>query len=254
MPRLERRRVVVTGAGSGIGAAIVRRFLEEGAKVVAVDRRPFDNLTRSDSVRSVIGDVTDYAVSARAVTVAEEAFGGLDVFIANAGVWDFYKRLDAMTPEALARGFDDIFAVNVRAALFAAHAARPALRASKGALIVTGSNAGSRAGGGGALYTASKFALRGAVAALARELAPDVRVNGVAPGATDTPLSGSAAFGHEARAFNTDRDRIERLQEAIPIGRFSSPEDHVGLYMLLASVEAPYVTGAMLPSDGGLTA
>ena len=136
----------------------------------------------------------------------------------------------------------------------AARAAAAALRATKGALIVTGSNACFLAGGGGALYTASKFALRGLVLQLANEFAPDIRVNGVAPGATNTGISGLRALGQEAKSMNADPDRIAAMQSHIPLRFVSAPEAHTGLYVLLASrEESAYITGTLLVSDGGLT-
>ena len=152
----------------------------------------------------VVGDVAQHNTAARAVARAETAFGGLDTYVANAGLWDFYKRVDRQTPDELAAAYHEIFGVNLLGALYGAHAALPALKASGGSVIVTGSNACFLAGGGGALYTASKFALRGLVLQLAKEFAPSVRVNGVAPGATRTPLSVRDALGQADREMDAD--------------------------------------------------
>ena len=139
--------------------------------------------------------------------------------------------------------------------LFGARAAAAALRRSKGALIATGSNASFLAGGGGTLYTASKFALRGAIMQLAIEFAPDVRVNGVAPGATDTAISGPASLDQQGKEMNQDGERMAAMESHIPLGFVSKPEDHTGLYVLLASRRnSRYITGTILVSDGGLTA
>jgi NAD(P)-dependent dehydrogenase (short-subunit alcohol dehydrogenase family) len=92
------------------------------------------------------------------------------------------------------------------------------------------------------------------VAQLALEFAPDVRVNGVAPGATNTPLSGTVALGQENKEMNEKTDRLELMGEHIPLGRVSEPEEHTGLYVMLASEESTYMTGSLLVSDGGLTA
>lgn len=246
---------MVTGAGSGIGRAVVRRYLAEGAKVVAVVRKESDRgELEADGVRVVVGDVAQYDTAARAVTAAVEAWGGLDAYVANAGLWDFHKRVERQAPDELKRAFDEIFGVNVLGALYGARAALAALRATRGSVIVTGSNACIRAGGGGALYTASKFALRGLVMQLAAEFAPEVRVNGVAPGATDTGISGPAALGQDAREMNADSSRMAAMSAHMMLGRVSAPEDHASLFVLLASrAESAYVTGAMLMSDGGLT-
>jgi len=255
MARLDGRRAVVTGAGSGIGRAIVRRFVSEGAKVVAVVRKDADvPALEADGAVVVVGDVSRYETAERAVAEATARFGGLDCYIANAGLWDFHKRLEKQTPQEIEAAFNEIFGVNFLGAAYGARASIAALRQSLGSLIVTGSNACFLAGGGGALYTSSKFALRGLVMQLAKEFAPDVRVNGVAPGATDTGISGPAAFGQREREMNADPSRMEVMAQHMLLGRVSRPEDHTSLYVLLAARdEAPYVTGAMLLSDGGLT-
>jgi NAD(P)-dependent dehydrogenase (short-subunit alcohol dehydrogenase family) len=249
-------RTIVTGAGSGIGRAVVRRYLTEGAAVLAVVRNPRDvDGLRSDGAEVYVGDVAQYATAAGAVAEAEKLFGGLDVYVANAGLWDFHKKLEKQSPEMLEQASREIFGVNVMGAVFGARAAAAALRTSRGAFIVTGSNACFRAGGGGVLYTASKFALHGVVLQLAHELAPDIRVNGVAPGATDTSLSGPGALDQHDKTLNADHDRLHAASAHIPLGFVSKPEDHTGLYVLLASrANSGYITGTMLLSDGGLTA
>jgi NAD(P)-dependent dehydrogenase (short-subunit alcohol dehydrogenase family) len=255
MKRLDGLRAVVTGAGSGIGRAVVRRYLAEGAQVVAVVRNPDDVASlENEGAAAVVGDVSLYKTAERAVAAATDLFGGLDVYVANAGLWDFHKRVEKQSPGELKAAFDEIFGVNLLGALFGARASLDALKSSGGSVIVTGSNACFLAGGGGALYTASKFALRGLVLQLAKEFAPHVRVNGVAPGATDTALSGPTALGQGERAMNSDPKRMAIMAEHMPLGRVSTPEDHTSLYVLLASrTESAYVTGAMLLSDGGLT-
>ncbi len=255
MGRLEGVRAVVTGAGSGIGLAVVRRYLAEGAKVVGVVQRQEElAIVEAAGAAGVQGDVRDFETSEGAVAEAVGRFGGLDVFVANAGIWDFHRRLELQSPQDLRAGFEEILGVNVLGALFGARAAVAELRRSQGAVIATGSNASFLAGGGGALYTASKFALRGVVMQLAREFAPDVRVNGVAPGATDTGLSGAATLGQDGRQMNADPDRIAAMARHMPLGRVATPDDHTGLFVLLASrQDSAYVTGAMLLSDGGLT-
>lgn len=255
MPELQGVRAIVTGAASGIGRAVVRRYLAEGARVVAVVRRSGDAASlRAEGALVVEGDVARYETSAAAVAAAEENFGGLDVFVANAGLWDFHKRIERQSPEELRDAAAEVFGVNVMGALYAARAAAAALRRSKGALIATGSNASFLAGGGGSLYTASKFALRGAIMQLAVEFAPDIRVNGIAPGATDTGISGPASLDQDRKEMNNDRERISAMESHIPLGFVSKPEDHTGLYVLLASRgNSRYITGAMLVSDGGLT-
>jgi NAD(P)-dependent dehydrogenase (short-subunit alcohol dehydrogenase family) len=255
MARLAGYRAVVTGAGSGIGRAVVRRYLAEGAQVVAVVRNPRDVAgLQAEGALVVTGDVQLFETAAGAVAECVAQFGGLDVYVANAGLWDFHKRLEKQSPDELKSAFDEIFGVNLLGPLFGARAALAALRNSGGSLIATGSNASFLAGGGGALYTASKFALRGLVMQLAKEFAPEVRVNGVAPGATDTGISGPAALGQGEREMNADPERMAAMARHMLLGRVSAPEDHASLFVLLASrTESAYITGVMLASDGGLT-
>jgi NAD(P)-dependent dehydrogenase (short-subunit alcohol dehydrogenase family) len=188
------------------------------------------------------------------VAVAVERFGRLDAAIANAGMWDFNQRLDGYPDdEVLERAYEEVFDVNVRGSLLTASAARAALTESRGSLIFTASSSSSYAGGGGPVYVASKHALHGLIRQLAFELAPEVRVNGIAPGATATPLRGPQALGLES----TRLDELDGFEEAVarhtPLGFISAPEDHVGLFVLLASrSESRFITAALIPSDGGL--
>jgi NAD(P)-dependent dehydrogenase (short-subunit alcohol dehydrogenase family) len=255
MARLDGHRAIITGAATGIGRAVGRRFIAEGARVLAVVRDHQQQAElEAEGFSVVVGDVAAYETASRAVDTAVQLLGGLDSYIANAGLWDFHKRLEKQSPDELKAAAAEILGVNLLGAVFAARAAAAELRKSRGTLIVTGSNACFRAGGGGAIYTASKFALRGLVMQLAVEFAPDIRVNGVAPGATDTALAGPAALNQTTRRMNADRSRIEAMAPHIPIGAVAQPQDHAALYVLLASrAESPYVTGSMLISDGGLT-
>ena len=219
-------------------------------------RRPGDKDTFEShpNLSFVIGDVRSPESNRQAVELAQQELGGIDAFIANAGIWDFYKKLSKMSASELEDGYAQLFDVNVKGVLLAAHASFDALKESGGSLIVTGSNACFKAGGGGVLYTASKFALRGIVKQLALEFSPHVRVNAVAPGATDTPLSGSNALGQADKEMNSDPTRIQTMAQHIPLKRVSSPHDHTGAYVLLASrSDATYMTGTIIESDGGLT-
>jgi NAD(P)-dependent dehydrogenase (short-subunit alcohol dehydrogenase family) len=129
----------------------------------------------------------------------------------------------------------------------------PALRRSRGTLILTLSSSSFFPGRGGVLYVATKFALRGVVAQLAHELAPEVRVNGVAPGGTlDTDLRGPRSLGLEGRRLAESPGRREQLVARTPLRVALTPADHAGAYLWLASNQAPGVTGEIIRSDGGL--
>lgn len=248
---------LVTGGGSGIGRAVVARFLAEGARGVGVLLRDPAQAAAlkaqfGAAVHPVLGDVRLYPDNARAVAETVAAYGRLDTLVGNAGVWDFFSGLMKAEPEALASSFDEIFAVNVKGYLLAARAAAPALRESRGSMIFTLSNASFYAGGGGPVYVASKHACVGLIKQLAYELAPHVRVNGVAPGGTATPLKGPASLGKHDERLSDIPGFEQAVAAAMPLGFMAQPEDHTGHYVLLASrANSPATTAAILHSDGG---
>lgn len=249
MPALEDRVVLVTGGGSGVGRAIVDRFLDEGARVVVLERDPgkvaaLDALGRDELV-AVTGDVTSYDDNERAVAAAVSAFGRLDVLVGNVGLWDFSRSLVDLSPDELEAGFRDLFSVNVLGYLLGARAAAAELERSRGAIVLTLSNASFYPQGGGVLYTASKHAGLGVVRQLAYELAPAVRVNGVAPGGMATELSGPSSLGLAGRRIS-DIPIQEYLEQHSALERAIEPEDYVGAYVLLASArDALTVTGTV---------
>jgi NAD(P)-dependent dehydrogenase (short-subunit alcohol dehydrogenase family) len=256
---LEGYVAIVTGGVRGIGRAVAQRYLAEGARGVVVVDRAIDGIEtdadhRSGRLVAIEGDVRDYAVHETAVAAALERFGRLDVTVGNAGIFDFRKNLESFTPPALTAAFEEIFAINLRGYLFAAHASREALLRHRGSMIFTASVAGLHAGGGGVLYTASKHAVVGMIRQLAADLAPDVRVNGVGPGGTLTDLRGLDALGQSGRSLASRHDEMSRRMEAsVPLRFAQKPETHTGLYVLLASREnSAATTGEVLMSDGGL--
>jgi len=253
---LDDHRVLVTGAGSGLGRAIVERFVDEGARVgvLELDAAKAADLTATfgERVAVTIGDATVLADNQRAVAETVAAFGSLDVFIGNAGLWDYGVALDALPETRIDEAFDQIFGLNVKAYLLGAKAAVAELRQTRGSMVFTVSNAGFWPGGGGPLYVASKHAVVGLVKQLAYELAPDVRVNGVAPGAMPTDLRGPAALGLDGVAFSTMP--VDRIAEAFTaLARPIDPADYTGHYVLLASRDnSRTVTGSVHNCDGGV--
>jgi NAD(P)-dependent dehydrogenase (short-subunit alcohol dehydrogenase family) len=252
--------VLVTGAASGIGRAVVVALASAGARVVALDlsEERLAGLAEElgDAVECVVGDVRSPEDNQRAVDAAVERLGGLDVLIGNAGVFDANLTLESLDAETLLAGAQEVLAVNVLGYLLAARAAAPHLRRSRGSIVFTVSNAGFHPGaGGGILYTVSKHAVVGVVRQLAFELAPEVRVNGVAPGGTITDLRIAGALAGTAgrtRHFS-DVERSKRLiAETNPLHVVAGPEDHVGAYLLLASPSSRAITGEIVSSDGGL--
>lgn len=256
---LDKEVAIITGGGSGIGRAVAERFVREGAALVLLDRDG-ERLRAIEaglggSCATMVGDASDPEAVASCVQLALERFGKLDIVVGNVGVFDWHKRADRMSAAELVAAFDELFATNVKSHLLIGREAYPHLKASKGSFILTCSTASFAGGGGGALYTASKFAVRGLVHQLACEWAPDVRVNAVAPGGTVTSLAGLEALGSTGREVRNEERIIEAIEAATPLGFAAAPEDHAGLYVLLASREnARGMTGSIVVSDGGLLA
>src|SRR3954468_6402982 len=254
---LEDDVAIVTGAGSGLGRALVDRFVAEGARVVAFDRSA-DRVAAVEAAHGaatagVVGDVTAAADNARAVEVALERFGKLDTFVANAGMFDYGAGLMDTPVEALEKAFDELFAVNVKAYLIGARAAAPALVASHGSLLMTASMSSTQAGIGGVVYTASKHAVVGLVRQLAYELAPEIRVNAVAPGFMATDIRGPQALGFQERTPSSLPGLEQIARAAAPLGFLPRPEDYAGHYVQLASRRnAAATTGVVVACDGGL--
>ncbi len=255
MARLENQVVLVTGGASGLGAAIVERCIAEGARVGVLDRSESGCAALTDRfpdrVVCVTGDVRCYQDNERTVAACLEHFGRLDTAIGNAGIWDYSVPLVELAPDELGTTFDELFQINVLGYLLLAKAALRPLVESHGSLIYTASNAGFWPSGGGALYTASKHAVVGLVRQLAFELAPDVRVNGVAPGAIATQLRGPASLGMEQREF-PGAAMSRNAPGFVPIGRMPTPAEYAGAYVFFASRQDNVpATGTVLNHDGG---
>jgi NAD(P)-dependent dehydrogenase (short-subunit alcohol dehydrogenase family) len=250
---LEGRVALVTGGARGIGRAVVHRYLAEGAAVGVLDRDVAALAELADlGVATTVGDVRDPAAHAAATERVLARFGALDTYVGNAGIYDYGAGIDDIEPGALPAAFTEVFETNVLGLLLGVRAALDALRAARGSVVLTASSSSSYAGGGGVLYVAAKHAVTGLVRQLAFELAPDVRVNAVAPGATNTDLSGVGALGSADRVLRAELDR-SRTARGIPLGFVSEPEHHTGLFVALADpTDTGFTTGAVLPSDGGL--
>jgi NAD(P)-dependent dehydrogenase (short-subunit alcohol dehydrogenase family) len=253
---LDGKRALVVGAGSGIGRAVVTAFGEEGARVAALERSPDKAAQLAAQQPDCLvscGDATRMADARAAVAAAADAFGGLDVLVNCVGIFDFYRGLADIGDDELDAAFDEIFAVNVKSHLVSVRAALPELRASGGSVVLTVSTSGFYPGRGGILYVASKFAVRGCVIALAHELAPQVRVNGVAPGGTlGTELTGPASLGLDGQVLGAAPGREQDLRDRTPLRVALSGEDHAGSYVFLASDRARGITGTVVHSDGGV--
>jgi len=239
------RVAVITGAAGGIGEALVNAFDGAGAYVLAVDRdgealaaarqRQPDN----GRVATTTVDVTDWEQVAVAAGEAASAWGGLDVWINCAGVFP-YAQFEKITAASLM----STMAVNLAGAVAGAQAAAKHLTNGSGSILNISSIAATRARPGRLAYGTSKAALEQATRCLSAELAPrGIRVNAIAPGYIDTAMLDW--IRHDART-------TERATREVPLGHIGKVGDVVNAALFLASDAAAYVTGVVLPVDGGL--
>lgn len=255
---------LITGAGSGIGRAVALRFVREGASV-AIFGREYDQLAATveaaggdaDRVLPIEGDVRSIDDLSAAVAATVDRFGKLDVLVPNAGIWDFNRSISRTTPEEIAAIYDELFDINVKGYLLTVSTAWRELVKTGGSIVMTLSNAAYYAAGGGPVYTAAKHAARGLVTQLAYELAPKVRVNGVAIGGLRTDLRGPAAAGLQDRSIEdafAKRDGERGPNMWLPLHDASTdPDDSTGPYVLLASSRnASVITGTVIHADGGI--
>lgn len=241
-------RVMVTGAASGIGAAIAHDAIASGARVAALDRNSagLDALKRSDERTITMEvDLRDASKTVAAVHAAVGELGGLDTVVTAAGV-DLERTIDGTDVSA----WNEVLAINLTAPFVVVRAAVDALRASgRGTVALIASGAGLRPLAGRAAYCTSKAGLVMLAKALALELASDgIRVNAVCPGAIDTPLL-RASFSHDGD-HAADRARVAARY---PLGSIGTTADIVAAVRYLCGTEASYVTGIALPVDGGRT-
>ncbi len=243
---LKTKAVLITGASSGIGAAVARAFAAQGARL-ALHYNAGEVAAKAlahelgDEPRLVRGDLSKRGEARRVVDDAAAALGGLDILINNAGGIGERRPIDKVD-DAL---FDFVYDLNVRSVISASQAAIPHLEKNPaGAIINVGSIAGIDGGGAGAsIYSTAKAAVHNITRHLARDLAKkNIRVNTVAPGAIATPF--------HAR---TPPERLEAMKNAAPLGRIGEARDCVGAFLFLASQElSGYITGQIVHVNGGM--
>jgi len=254
--RLQGQVVLLTGGASGLGLAIVERFVEEGARLGVMDRSTEGCAALQERFGAAVvcspGDVRSWQDNERAVADTLAAFGRLDTVIGNAGIWDFNAFLADLPGESLAAAFDEMLQINVLGYIHLARASLAALTETRGSLIFTVSNAGFMPNGGGVLYTASKHAVVGLIRQMAYEFAPYVRVNGVAPGAMVTQLSGADSMGMADRVYPGDRIAA-RAEGFVPLGRMLETAEYASGFVFFADRRDNVpATGSVLNYDGGL--
>jgi meso-butanediol dehydrogenase/(S,S)-butanediol dehydrogenase/diacetyl reductase len=248
MSRFEGKTILVTGAGSGIGAACVRRLIAEGALIVAADVRQEDvdrigaEFNGSDRIYGVCVDVSDYEQVASLVAGAVERFDSLYGLVNSAGirgvgiVWDFDHEQ-----------WRRVLAVNLDGTFNACQAFARAMKdmQQQGAIVNVTSGAGIMGVPNRLAYVASKFGVAGITHAMSLELAPiGIRVNAVAPGMIRTPMT--------AVLFQ-DPENVKRIRAAHPIGREGEPEDVAAAISFLLSDDASLIIGVVLPVNGRST-
>jgi 3-oxoacyl-[acyl-carrier protein] reductase len=228
------RVVLVTGGSRGIGLACARRFADQGDKVAVT----FLSSPPPDDVFGVACDVTSGESVEAAFAAVEEQYGPVEVLVSNAGITN-----DGLLLRMSEDDFTSVIDANLTAAYrVAKRATQGMLRARKGRMIFMSSVVGLLGSAGQANYAASKAGLVGLARSLARELASrGITVNVVAPGPIETDMT--AALGDKRQA---------ELTAAVPLGRFGNTDEIAATVVFLASPEAGYITGAVIPVDGGL--
>ena len=253
MAKLDGKVCIVTGAVGGIGSAAAKLFVQEGARVLLVDR----DGSRLGAIASEFGPKASYCVadvsrvedSQRYIAAAVERFGRLDVLFANAGVEGQLGSVAELAPEA----FDHVLAVNVRGVFLGLKYAIPHIaKQGGGSIVITSSIAGLIGSPGLSAYVTSKHALLGLMRSAAIETAPQgIRVNTINPGPIDNRMmrgiEGQLSPGHEV-------DVKRGFEGQVPLGRYGSNEEIARLALFLASDDASYCTGSVFVADGGFTA
>ncbi len=265
MNRLQGRAAIVTGAGRGIGKAIVERLTAEGAQVAALDMN-LDDAKASGAALALQCNVADSASVAAAVAQARAAFGRLDIAVSNAGIGQaakdgseqFYGAMAQRNAELAEKGSSDVIvdqlihmedegwaavmAVNINGPFHVAREfARVLAQDGNPGSIINISSTSAQSGEGSPHYVTSKAAVIGLTRQLARELAPrKIRVNAVAPGPTNTPI------------MNGIPDEwIKSMEASVPLGRMADPAEVAAAVAFLASDDASFVTGSVLVANGG---
>jgi NAD(P)-dependent dehydrogenase (short-subunit alcohol dehydrogenase family) len=245
MGRLTGKVALVTGANSGIGLAIAKRFSAEGARVFMTGRRQeaLDKAVAEvgGDARGVQGDVSNLADLDRLYATIREEAGVIDVLVANAGGGEF-AALGNISEEH----FDKTFAINVKGTLFTVQKALPLLK-DGASVVLTGSTSAVTGIPAFSVYSASKAAIRNFARSWILDLAPrKIRVNVLVPGSTSTP-----GWHNLAPSNDVHEGMVSSVEATTPLGRLGNPDETASAALFLASDESSFVNGSELFVDGG---
>jgi NAD(P)-dependent dehydrogenase (short-subunit alcohol dehydrogenase family) len=254
MSRLNDKVAIITGGAGGIGRAAGKLFAAEGANVLLVDlsEQMLKDATReigSNRVSYCVADVTQPADNDQIVRIAKERYGGVDIFLANAGIEGVVKPITEYDVET----FDKVMAVNVRGVWLGLKSVIPALKErGGGSIVITSSTAGVGGSPNISAYITSKHAVIGMMRSAALECAPfNIRVNTVNPSPVETRMMRSL---EEGIAPGGAAHVKEMIKSQIPLQRYGMPDDVAKLMLFLASDESSFLTGSVYMADGGSTA
>lgn len=254
MDRLKDKVAVITGGAGGIGRAAGRLFAAEGASVLLVDLDE-DALKQavaesgSNRVSYFVGDVTRAADNQAMFETATERYGGVDVFLANAGIEGDVKSIVEYDEDR----FDQVIGVNVKGVFLGLKSAIPAMQArGGGSVVITSSVAGVTGAAGVSAYVTSKHAVIGLMRTAAKECAPlNIRVNTVNPSPVETRMMRSLEEGMLPGSAEAAK---EAMTASIPMGRYGTPDEIARVMLFLASEDSAWITGSVYMADGGFTA